>query len=416
MAQTCAELVCRDIDAAREELVKLCGELVAAASVNPPGRTAEVAQALRAYLGEHGVATEIVTADDEAPNVLGRVDGSARGGGGASGPHVVFNAHMDTMEPGEETAWSVPILRLTRRDGRLYGLGMGNMKGALAAMALATAMLNRHRQAWSGRLTLTAVSDEVMFGERGTVFLLRQRPELKGDFLICGEGPGFMGFAVAEKGLMWVDIEARSPGGHASRALRGKTAVMQLAAVLEKLDALNDVYACVPPELAGVAGGEGNLGLRLSLNAGTIAAGTVRSQIARSARVALDLRLPPGITVADCERRIRAACTACTGDGDVRIEVVKAWDANWTALDHPLIRTLAAAALAVRGAPPPFVVRLPGSDARRWRDLGVPAACYGPQPTLSAGIDDYANEQDVVDCAKIYARTALAMMGWGSTG
>jgi succinyl-diaminopimelate desuccinylase len=53
---------------------------------------------------------------------------------------------------------------------------------------------------------------------------------------------------------------------------------------------------------------------------------------------------------------------------------------------------------------------LPGSDARRWRELGVPAVCYGPQPTLSAGVDDYANEQDVVDCAKIYARTALALM------
>ena len=57
------------------------------------------------------------------------------------------------------------------------------------------------------------------------------------------------------------------------------------------------------------------------------------------------------------------------------------------------------------------MVRLPGSDARYWRAQEVPALCYGPQPTLSAGIDDYALERDVVDCAKIYARTALAMMG-----
>jgi succinyl-diaminopimelate desuccinylase len=40
----------------------------------------------------------------------------------------------------------------------------------------------------------------------------------------------------------------------------------------------------------------------------------------------------------------------------------------------------------------------------------VPAVCYGPQPDLSAGIDDYAYEQDVVDCAKVYARTALMLM------
>jgi succinyl-diaminopimelate desuccinylase len=98
-------------------------------------------------------------------------------------------------------------------------------------------------------------------------------------------------------------------------------------------------------------------------------------------------------------------------DGDaISIALVKSWDANWTALDNLLVVELVTAATLVRGTAPPFVVRLPGSDARRWRELGVPAVCYGPQPTLSAGVDDYANEQDVVDCAKIYARTVLALM------
>jgi succinyl-diaminopimelate desuccinylase len=74
------------------------------------------------------------------------------------------------------------------------------------------------------------------------------------------------------------------------------------------------------------------------------------------------------------------------------------------------VQAILDAASAVRGQPPRLVVRLPGSDARRWRDLGVPAICYGPQPTLSAGIDDYAEEQDVVDCAKVYARAATRLM------
>src|SRR5215471_906552 len=40
-----------------------------------------------------------------------------------------------------------------RRDGRLYGLGMGNMKGALAAMCVATAILSRRSNAWKGPLS-----------------------------------------------------------------------------------------------------------------------------------------------------------------------------------------------------------------------------------------------------------------------
>src|SRR4249919_3451863 len=145
MSANLAATVCDEIDAAREELVALCGRLVATASVNPPGRTAEAAEVVRDYLAGHGMATETVQADDEAPNVVARIDGAA------GGRHVVFNAHMDTMEAGDESSWSVPVMRLTRRGGHLYGLGMGNMKGALAAMCLTSAVLHRHSGAWNGR-------------------------------------------------------------------------------------------------------------------------------------------------------------------------------------------------------------------------------------------------------------------------
>jgi succinyl-diaminopimelate desuccinylase len=186
---------------------------------------------------------------------------------------------------------------------------------------------------------------------------------------------------------------------------------MKLAAVLARLDAINELYATPPKELTGITGGDGNLGLRVSLNAGNLSAGTVRSQIATRARSQLDIRLPPGISAKDIEEKIRRACA---GDPDISVTVTKAWDANWAALQNPVVVELAAAALAVRGKKPNYVVRLPGSDARRWRDLGVPAVCYGPQPMLSAGIDDYANEQDVMDCAKIYARAALRLMCAGT--
>src|SRR5258708_23258328 len=220
MSDSLAETVCRDIDAAREELIGLCGRLGAATGGKRRGRAVEAAEVVRAYLSGHGVATETITADDEAPNVIGRIEG------GAGGRHVVFNAHMDTMEAGDEAAWTVPIAGLSRRDGRLYGLGMGNMKGALAAMCLAATILKRHSNAWKGRLTMTAVSDEVMFGERGTVFLLRERPDAAGDFLISGEGPPFMPLAVAEKGFLWLDVAPPSAGAPAPPPFPHQTAAM----------------------------------------------------------------------------------------------------------------------------------------------------------------------------------------------
>lgn len=401
MSEDLADTVEREIEARREELIGLCARLVATPSMSPPGETAETAKVVRAYLEGHGLACETVACDPMAPNLVSHI------GTPGKGKHVVFNAHMDTMQAGDESKWHVPILELTRKDGRLYGLGMGNMKGALAGMCLASAVIARHAARLPGRLTMTAVCDEVMFGERGAVHLLAARPDVHGDFLISGEGPGYMEVAPAEKGLLWLDIETRGDGGHSSKALNGKTAVGKLAALLARIDAVNDMFATIPPEVEGIVGGDGNLGLRVSLNAGTVTSGGVRSLVATRARAEIDVRLPPGVTFASITAKVREAAK---GDPDITVTEVKAWDASYTALKSPVVTAVTDAATRVRGKRPSFVVRLPGSDARRWRDLGTPSVCYGPQPELSAGVNDFCYEQDVIDCAKVYARAALGLM------
>lgn len=391
----------REVLADRELIVELCGRLVAAESANPPGVTASMAKVVAQFLASQGLAADLVASDAEAPNVVSRLVAPK------PGKHVVFNAHMDTMQAGDESAWTVPILELTRKDGRLYGLGMGNMKGALAAMALAMKVVARRLPQLAGRLSLTAVSDEVMFGTRGSPFVLQSHPELYGDVMISGEGPGWMGFAVAEKGLLWLDVEAKGSSGHSSRALQGETAVARLAAFLAKLDSFNTEYSTVPPEIEGVEGGEDNVGLRLSASVGVIEAGQVRSLIAPAAKAKVDLRLPPGVVISELKARIDAMAAETPG---VSVSYVKGWSASWAPLDSPLVESIASAAEQVRGKPVQFVVRLPGSDARYWRDAGVPAVCYGPQPTLSSGIDDFAYEDDVLDCAVIYALAAMRLM------
>lgn len=145
-------------------------------------------------------------------------------------------------------------------------------------------------------------------------------------------------------------------------------------------------------------------GLVLSSNVGTVAAGTFVGQIATRAKAEVDLRLPPGITTRDAFALVEEAVA---GIESVRIRELKGWDANWTAPEAPLTRAWDVASRAVIDAPPTYAIRLPASDASRWRREGVQALCYGPQPTLSAGIDDYAEEDEVLRCAALYTMTAL---------
>ncbi len=384
------------IEARREELLTYCVNLVEAPSINPPGDTSGPAAIVERFLAAGGLNSRSVAKLASMPNVVTTCEGNW------PGPHLVMNVHLDTMEPGDQGAWSVPVDRATRRDGRLYGVGIGNMKGAVAAMSLAFVELARHRAEWGGRLTLAAVADEVIFGEHGAAYLLEQDPTLVGDGLLCGEGPGGLNLGVGEKGLLWVDLEASGDGGHASAVRRDRSAVVRLSRAVLAVDALNGRDVAPPPELSGALPAE-HAARRLTANVGLLRAGTVANQIAREASAQVDLRVPPGLALSDLQRAIVAAVAPF----DVRVRHVKGWEANWTDPRALLPRCVRQAAERVRGARPDDVVRLPASDASRWRARGAQAVCYGPQLPLSVGVDEYAYDRDIVDCAQVYALAAL---------
>lgn len=376
-------------------VVERCAALVAAPSVNPPGDTREMAGLVRAALLAAGLHARLESLAPEMPSVVCELDS------GRPGPHLVLNVHLDTMPPGDESLWTVPVWELTRTDGRLYGLGMGNMKGAVAAMVSAVELLHRTRDRWCGRVTFLAVSDEVVFGEHGSAHLLRQHPDFAGDGLICGEGPGFKRLAVAEKGVLWLRLAATADGGHSSAVQRGTSATARLARALVAVDDLTGRSFPLPADLAAHWSTVVERELALTVNAGTVAGGTFVGQIATRAEAELDLRLPPGLTADDAEALVR------TQTADVTVSRIKGWDANWTDPTSTLARAWVQAGDDLLGRDTTLAVRLPASDASRWRQRDVPALCYGPQPTWSAGIDDYAEEQEVLDCVGLYALTAL---------
>jgi succinyl-diaminopimelate desuccinylase len=403
-AEIAAGLV-RTVEAQREKIVELCAAFVAAPSVNPPGDTREVADLVARALADRGVSSTFERCIPTMPSVVAEIDS------GSPGPHLVLNVHMDTMPPGAESEWTVPIWELSRVGGRLYGLGMGNMKGAVAAMVTAAGLLAGHRRDWTGRVTFTAVSDEVVFGDNGAAFLLRERPDLRGDGLLCGEGAGFRRLAIGEKGVLWLELRASGPTGHSSAVERGRSASARIAEAVLRVDALNGRTGTLPAELEDLSAGEDGSGWLLSANTGTISAGTFIGQIATEASAQLDLRLPPGISAEQAERLVVEAVADVES---VQVRVLKGWDANWTAPGDELARAWSTASQHVTGSGPQHAIRLPASDASRWRRAGVPALCYGPQPTWSAGVDDYAEEDEVLRCAALYALTAREFLRYRS--
>lgn len=126
------------------------------------------------------------------------------------GPTLLLNAHIDTVRP--SAAWTRPPHRATREGGRIYGLGSNDDGASLVCLLQAFRWLSRREQPYN--LVFAASAEEEVSGRGGIELLLPQLPPI--DLALVGE-PTDMQPAIAEKGLMVVDVVARGRTGHAAR-------------------------------------------------------------------------------------------------------------------------------------------------------------------------------------------------------
>jgi len=112
------------------DVVSLTKRLVAARSFTSVGEqeAIEVARQAMLDLGYQDVQIGAIG------NVTGRIAGTGSG-------CIVFDGHIDTVSVGDASAWDSDPFDATERDGRLYGRGTADMKGAIAAMLIGIARL-----------------------------------------------------------------------------------------------------------------------------------------------------------------------------------------------------------------------------------------------------------------------------------
>lgn len=169
----------------RDEAVSLLQELIRVDTVNPPGNETRAAELLRDYLEESGVRCELYARVPERANLVARISG--RGGG----PRLMLLSHTDTVlaDPSEWTVdpWSGEV-----RDGHVWGRGALDMKGQVAASAVAIASLAREGFEPAGDLLFAATADEELGeGEAfGLEWLCREHPEAVACELAINEGGG----------------------------------------------------------------------------------------------------------------------------------------------------------------------------------------------------------------------------------
>jgi acetylornithine deacetylase len=325
-----------------DELTELTADLVAIDSVNPalvPGGKGEreVALFVAAWCEKRRLEVELV--GEERPSVIATQRGS---GGGRS---LLLNAHLDTVGVAGMAAPHAPRVE----NGRLYGRGAYDMKGALAAILLATAAVQDLR----GDVIVTAVADEEL-ASIGTEAVLER---VHADASIVPE-PTDLQLAVAHRGFVGFELETHGVAAHGSRPDLGVDAIVKMGHVLVALEQLDERLRSGPRHpLAGTG----------SVHASLIEGGQELSSFPARCLLTAERRTIPGETAADIERELHELA------GEATVRVIASRDPYEAPVEHPFVELVARITGAQELVGAPF-----WTDAALIAGAGIPTVLYGP--------------------------------------
>ena len=164
--------------------VAIARDLIRCPSVTPAEGGALTA--LARLLSGAGFAVERVTFAEagtaDVENLYARI--------GTGAPNLVFAGHTDVVPPGDETRWTHPPFAAEIADGKLYGRGAVDMKGAIACfVAAALDHVGRSNGRRKGSISLLIAGDEEGVAVNGTPKLLQWAAERgeKFDHCVLGE-------------------------------------------------------------------------------------------------------------------------------------------------------------------------------------------------------------------------------------
>ncbi|MEM2988694.1 MAG: ArgE/DapE family deacylase [Candidatus Bathyarchaeia archaeon] len=396
----------------RDGIIEFAKELVRTPSENPPGDQTKVAAIVRDFLKDHGVSVETYEREKGRINIIGRI-------GRESGKVLLMNGHMDTVPAGDVSRWSFDPFEGKLADGILYGRGAADMKGGLAAMLYAQAVLAGFEEELNGSMVTMAVPDEETGGKFGTEYLLRE-VGIRGDACIVAE-PSLLRFCrIGEKGWCLARIATKGRPAHGSLPMLGKNAILMMCEAIRASSQIASLEAEAPEELAEVVEfskgvlrevtGKDECGDALdhfTINYGTIRGGTKANVVADSCVMEVDIRIPLGSTADFAFETLAKLVKAEVPEAE--LDRISYSDPTYTRPDEASIAALRRNAFAILGFEPRLFVQQSATDARFLRREGIPAYSFGPGDFIrqSHAIDERVEADDIVKAAEIYALTAF---------
>ncbi|MHA1258905.1 MAG: M20 family metallopeptidase [Candidatus Heimdallarchaeaceae archaeon] len=251
-----------------EDVIPILKKLIAIKTENPPGKTIEAVRYLSNLFTEAGIRNRIQEYDNEKANLIVEY--------GEEEKTIILTGHLDTVPAGDENRWEFPPFSGEEKEGRIYGRGATDMKGAVAAFVAILLKLKENNIKLNRKIIFLGTSDEEI-GMDGAVEV-RKTGIMKGcEFILIGE-PTELQLGIAEKGTLWFKVIVEGKSAHGSTPELGVSAIEAAAKLIFQLK------NAVPDFEHKILG-------KSTINIGKIKGGTLINVVPEYCEFECDLRL-----------------------------------------------------------------------------------------------------------------------------
>jgi acetylornithine deacetylase/succinyl-diaminopimelate desuccinylase-like protein len=400
----------------RERLVDTASRLVNVHSFT--GDEQRLAELMISLYDALGLQVQRQQVEDNRANALGTWAGTG------GGPSLMFNGHLDTSYSGREP-WlrNVPGFQpdAFERDGRLYGLGISNMKGALACYLEAVRALQDAGVRLRGDVLIAAVSGEIEKTQYGDATGAEYRGYAAGtrhlvshggvaDMCLLGE-PTEGKVVLGHFGALWLRIRVHGNFVHTafSEGKRGQNSILRAHEVLDAVQEWIPTWEEDPANsyrgtkaIVNVGAIEGGFGWRVS-------------RTPHHTDLFLDIRVPPtkemGVAKREVLEWVRSLASRFPDYG-IEGEVYVTAPGAEIEEGHELVAAIDVAHEQVFGSPPERDVTRWFSDASALTRYGIPTVNYGTSTGLmDVELGENLEIDGLVQTADVYARVAMKVCG-----
>ena len=212
----------------KDQLISFCQKMIQAKSYS--GQETLVAAEMDAYAKANGFTDVHV---DKYGNCICHIKGSR------PGPKVLFDGHMDTVPVPDPSVWHHDPFGAEIVDGKMYGRGTSDMKGALSAMLAAAGWYAQDCKGdFAGDIYVAGVVHEECFEG---VAAREISAYVKPDYVVIGEASQ-LNVKIGQRGRGEIVVETFGVPAHSANPEKGVNAVYSMCRVIEEIRKLEPTH------------------------------------------------------------------------------------------------------------------------------------------------------------------------------